>query len=144
MKDTSPYDDPAPFNMAMLYYYNLNRDILSPKDEAIRNADYAAWYWCLVALYHKIAFRMRQEEKDRVCLRLRQVESNMQYLGTSTSRRVRMPKIKLLLSQVDTELMDIMNKNSMIFPNIEFRDPLDKIRRDMQLEPKNQKRGTTQ
>jgi len=130
-------EPPAPFNMAMLFYYQLAKDILSPKDEAIRTNNIPAWHLCLKALYHKIVFRMTEDERKTAYDLLNRADHLINAASMSMSSH---RKASRILSEIDIMLIGVMNKHHMIFPNIEFGDPFEKRLKDMGISVTDKKR----
>lgn len=124
-----------PFNMAMLYYHELNQ-IWGNTDRSIMDGELYNWYFSLKALKMKISFKFTKEEKDKIDLMFFEVEQNI----PRTSIKTEETKVKFMLSQsakdleeIYFKLISVMDKNNMIFPNIKFTHGLDKINKRYKL-----------
>lgn len=129
-------DEGTPFNMAMLYYMQMNKDIISPKDEAIRQNDLYGWYYCLEALYHKIVFKIAKPKRELIEQKFTMAAKNLfQNVGggrqASMWRSQAHPRARKILKELDVELTIIMDQNSMIFPNIKVQDGFERIRKKL-------------
>lgn len=125
-------DKAAPFNMAMLFYYNLSK-ILMLKNEAFISGDYFGWYKGLKTVYRMIIFKVsktKQEELDKLFIEAKnsfkfKLSSSDQpnYIPRNlmgTYREGLMEEIEDKLDRIDRELTKIMDQNKMIFPAVEI------------------------
>ncbi len=125
-----------PFNMAMLFYGSLNQ-IWEESDRAYINSDLIKWYLCLKALYKRISFKLSKEELKGISEKFENsfVNSpNILIKTQSNKKELMVSEFAKELENIEVELIRIMNKNKMIFPNIQYSQGLDKISKRYKLE----------
>ena len=103
--------DHAPFNIAMLFYQDLNL-LWVKKDDAYMNNDVVAWYKYLNRIFVKVQFKFTKDEYDAVYNILNDCKDRLRIDRKD-------PLIVDLLMSVDLMIIQLLNKYRMIFPNIE-------------------------
>lgn len=130
MNDNQNFGD-TPFNMAMLFYMALNK-LWESKDQAIIEGDLMKWYNCLKAIHIRISFKIKKNDKinDKFesCLKL------IQEMPLENIKDVMDSEAAKILNKIDIQLIDILNKKSMIFPNINVVHGFDKINKRYNLD----------
>lgn len=136
----SPIDNDTPFNMSMLFYYSLS-ELINKKDSEYIDGNYDGWYKCLKAIYRRIIFKIRDEEKkefEKLFEAARKDIRNMSNKNISSrAGPVYENAANQKLDKIDTELTLILDKNHMIFPNIQMVGGIDKIIKRYGLDGKN-------
>lgn len=112
----------TPFNMAMLFYYNLNK-LVEKKDEAYINNDLEAWFKGLNCIYNKIVFKLSDEEEELLnqlfAWAMYKIENRGKVNGYAPA---------FILHKIDFSLIKLMNKYKMIFPKIEVHRGVSRLR----------------
>lgn len=146
ISNNSYEDEGAPFNMAMLYYISL-RKLIDQKNLAKINGQIEGWFHGLQAIRDEIDFVITKgvycdkckdkiKNSDNTWLD-KKIEDVVKLIGHSDlydgSLRNQASVIVAaqappILRGIDRKLMLIMNKNHMIFPKIEVKGGLDKLR----------------
>lgn len=131
----------TPFNMAMLFYYGLDK-LWNAKDEAYIEGDVFKWYLCLQAMYRKIVFKLNEKETKDLEIKFKKVAAALRrhpnIIRTSEHARefVESPAAKWL-HKIDRKIVNILHKNNMIFPQITTTYGLDKVKQRYNLGPKD-------
>lgn len=107
----------TPFNMAMIYYINLNK-LIEAKDKAYMDNNLDAWYKGLDRIFNKICFKLSTEEKLR---------TDALFISAKKQFKLDINQVSFILRKIDFELVDFMSKYKMIFPRIDGLRGLDKI-----------------
>lgn len=116
----------APFNMASLFYIRLN-EILAQKDKAAMSNDLVSYYYCLDAIYNNIFFKIENDDRTKKIradldkafglisiIPPKGVDSvSFSALAKNNSKEARM-----LLSDVDRVITQLMDGRKMIFPRM--------------------------
>jgi len=114
----------TPFNMAMLFYMALNK-VWEAKDQAIIDGDLMKWYLCLRAIRNRISFKIdKNEDLDKL---FEEALKKIQEMPLENIKDSMDSEAVKKLNEIDIELIKILNKNNMIFPNINVAHGLDKI-----------------
>ncbi len=116
-EDKTGEERDAPFNMAMLFYINLNK-MVERKDEAYFNNNLAEWYKGLNRIFTKIVFKLDKKEEQELRVMFFSGKYHIQNGG---------PLAKEVLHRIDVKLMKLMDRYKMIFPNITFTKGLKKL-----------------
>lgn len=121
----------TPFNMAMLFYLGLSK-LWEAKDEAYIGGDVFKWYLCLQAMFRKIIFKITVDEKKIIEDKFKDVAKELlkhpQIIRTSEhARQFVNSNVAKVLNDIDVELVQILHKNNMIFPNIKTTYGFDKV-----------------
>ena len=132
----------APFNMAMMFYFRIN-ELLSAKDKAAIGNDIRAYASCLKAVFNNVYFQIKDEKNvDDIKAKLEKAQKILncplppdQRLALQTLT-MNNAEAKMLLDEVDMQLMIIMDQKKMIFPRIEITQGISAIRKRMGLEQK--------
>ena len=147
-KNKSPYqDEGAPFNMALLYYISL-RKLIDQKNLAKINGQVEGWFHGLMAIRDEIDFvitkgihcdrckaKIKNSDNSWIDKKFKQVENligdSELYDGSlrKQASSIIASEAPPILRDIDRKLMLIMNKNKMIFPNIEAKGGLDNLRK---------------
>lgn len=126
-----PVDDSesrdAPFNMAMLFYINLNK-MVERKDEAYFNNDLAEWYKGLNRIFTKIVFKMNKAEEQELRVMFFSGKYHIENGGGLANE---------ILHRIDVKLMKLMDRYKMIFPNIDITKGLEKLKKRYKLDDNN-------
>jgi hypothetical protein len=124
----------APFNMAMMYYFQLN-ELRAKKNEAAITGNMQAYYSCLSAIFNDIYFQIK-DEKERVAQIKEDLEKAFRILsGGLPADRLLASQVESMnhwdsreiLTRVDRELMILMDEKKMIFPRIDTRMGFKKV-----------------
>lgn len=117
----------TPFNMALLFYINLNKLIEIKNMSYLQNNTYS-WYKSLKTIYRTIIFKIDKTDISDLDGKFLEVENmfnktvpNMlqaQYHNISERKIIR------ILDTIDRDLMKIMDKKKMIFPDMDLKDGL--------------------
>jgi len=123
----------TPFNMAMIYYMSLNK-LWDAKDEAYLNGDIFTWFLGLNAMFRKISFKIEKEEKKEIKNQLKKIRNDLKdfppIIKTAEQKREFInSEVAEKLAEIDIKLVNILNKNNMIFPKIDTTVGLDKVRK---------------
>lgn len=116
-EDERGEDRDAPFNMAMLFYINLNK-MVEKKDEAYFNNNLAEWYKGLNRIFTKIVFKLTKKEEREVSIMFFAGKYHIEHQGLLA---------KEILHRIDIRLMKLMDNYKMIFPNITTSKGLKKL-----------------
>ncbi len=129
----------TPFNMAMLYYSNLQQ-LISYKSQTKIENNIIGYYETLEEIFVLISFKLTKAEKKEIedslnfaGKRLNQDTSKLRSLVANDS----MFKTKKVLRGVDITLLKFMDKYKMIFPNIALKG-FETIRKKYDLDTKNE------
>lgn len=134
-------EDDAPFNMAQLYYFRLN-ELLALKSKCKIYGETIGWFEAITEIYTQICFKLSDKENTDLDARLKTIR---QYINTpgcinkKTNAQVQAivgNRTGILLGELDRDVMRLMNKYKMIFPRIDTRTPMNKLRDDYGLQPK--------
>ena len=130
----------TPFNFAMLFYASLN-ELLNKKDAAAIDGDLWGWYYGLKAIKRRISFKIKnKEDKEFFKAEFSKVKKHLsanppQQVAADFNALVR-DEVMDILEDIDERLTGIMDKNSMIFPNIKGSKGLSDIRKMLNLDEK--------
>lgn len=105
------------FNMAMLFYINLNR-LVELKDAAYMNNDLEAWYKCLDRIFNKLVFKLKLEEEEELNALFLVARNEITGKGSGATET---------LHKIDTKLIKLMNLYKMIFPKISIESGFEKL-----------------
>jgi hypothetical protein len=115
MNDQEPEE--TPFNMAMIYYINLNK-LIEGKDKAYMDNNIQAWYKGLDRIFNKICFKLTDSEKE---------ETDALFLSARKQFKADINQVSFILRKIDFNLVAFMAKYKMIFPKIDGLRGLDKL-----------------
>jgi hypothetical protein len=115
----------TPFNMAMLYYLNLAK-LMERKDEAYLINDLEGWFKGLDRIYNKIVFKLNPKEQNDL--------EGLFKGGIIRLKNNRSEEVPFILHKIDKELVILMNKYGMIFPDIKIVGGLEKLKERYDLE----------
>ena len=132
----------APFNMASLFYLRIN-ELLGAKDKAAISDDLKSYYSCLEAVFNNIFFQIRDEDKIEEILAL--FKKALGQINTTVpqgvDRKVAAQAASLsfwnaraTLTEIDRELMVLMDKRKMIFPRMEINTGIEGVRKSLGLD----------
>lgn len=111
----------APWNMAQIYYIELSR-LMRFKDEAFLIGDLEGWNNGLKAVYRRIYFKLNNDEKNLFKTEFNKIKNYFAALGNNPQNDGLLNnKIREKLDDIDTLIMQTMDKYKMIFPNIEIK-----------------------
>jgi hypothetical protein len=112
-----PREEGTKFNMAMLFYINLNH-LVELKDAAYMNNDLEAWYKGLDRIFNKVVFKLKLVEEEELL-----------NLFTDAKEEIinKSPAASETLHKIDTKLIKLMDVYKMIFPKIELNDGFEKL-----------------
>lgn len=134
----------TPFNMAMMYYMSLNR-LMDRKDICYIEGDIVGWYKCLHAIFRRIIFKIKKQSKKGDFPEYESLKSkfNKAFELVSSAPPTRRGSEQFLslaqnsasniLSEIDEELMLILDKYKMIFPAIENKGGFGNIEKKLGL-----------
>lgn len=108
-------EEPTKINMAMLYYFDLNR-LRTYKATAAVFGDVTAYRDCLEQIYINISFKLKKDEKNEIEKKMKEIDTLMFETQHSPNN---IAKMKSKLREVDIKLHKIMDERKMIFPAIE-------------------------
>ena len=120
--------DETPFNMAMMFYIRLN-SLMEKKDYAYIMGNLELWYKSLNAIRRNVEFKFTPQEREIITPKLnlaKKLLKNLKIRNLGNSNQV-ITQIEEKLDYVDTNILVIMDKHKMIFPNIETIGGLDKL-----------------
>lgn len=120
-QETGPEE--MPFNMAMIFYFRLNR-LLEQKDMAFVNRDLHTALKTVECIYRNIVFKIKKKEKKTELKdKLLQVGNfvNRAFVNHSMQDANHLNENTMfkILGDVDEELMILMDNNKMIFPDFQ-------------------------
>lgn len=124
----------TPFNMAMLYYMELQR-LMQIKHKAMMEDDLPQAYECLEELYTMVSFKLSDteiKEMDDFIEELRKAVPKVE-LPDHIMASIR-SDFKDVMRKADRALLKYMDKYKMIFPRIELRGGLENLGKKMGLE----------
>lgn len=117
----------TPFNMALLFYINLNKLIEMKNMSYLQNNTYS-WYKSLKTIYRTIIFKIDEKDVKSLDLKFGEVEDmfnkSVPNLLQGQYHNIAERKIIRILDGVDRDLMKIMDKKKMIFPDMDLKDGL--------------------
>lgn len=125
----------APFNMAQLFYFRLN-ELLSLKSRSKICGDLEGWYSALAEIHTQISFKLNEKQNKKIIGDLQKIRK---YLNTPMPVNKKAAaqlcgivgnRVTAWLDDLDREMMHFMDVHKMIFPRIETRMPMDKLRDD--------------
>lgn len=108
----------AKFNMAMLFYFNLNK-LIEIKDAAYMNNDLEAWYKGLDRIYSKIVFKLKESEET---------DLNNLFITARNEIINKEPGASETLHKIDVKIVKLMNIYKMIFPKIDIKGGIEKLK----------------
>lgn len=109
----------TPFNMAMLFYLNLNK-MIERKDEAYLLNDMDNWFKGLNRIFTKIVFKLDVDEEKLLTVYFSSAKFHIQNNNFVLASEI--------LHRIDVKLINLMNRYKMIFPKIDTRKGLQKIK----------------
>lgn len=112
-----PEHEETPFNMAMIYYINLNK-LIEAKDRAYMDNNLQAWYKGLDRIFNKICFKLTTEEREG---------TDALFISARKQFKADINQVSFILRKIDFSLVSFMNKYKMIFPKIDGLRGLDKL-----------------
>lgn len=120
----------APFNMAMLFYFELH-DLRMYKSKVKIDNDIEAYFEAIEEICTHISFQLTKEENEEIDTHINKIRTRLRtrYKGASAARiRATMRlKVKDDLRQLDKLLNKRMHKYNMLFPKIEIVGGLEEI-----------------
>jgi len=117
MPDDQEPEQETPFNMAMIYYINLNK-LIEAKDKAYMDNNLQLWYKGLDRIFNKICFKLTIGERE---------ETDALFINARTQFKEDINQVSVTLRKIDFSLVSFMNKYKMIFPKIDGLRGLDKL-----------------
>ena len=123
MSDDKDKGGDAPFNMAMLFYFNLNK-MIEKKDEAYLNNNLEDWYKGLNRIFTKIVFKISEGEEKELKIYFFSARYQLENKGALAVE---------ILHKIDNKLIKLMNRYKMIFPKIEGGQGLEGLRKKYKL-----------
>lgn len=127
-EDLEAGDIETPFNMAMIYYVNLNK-LIEAKDRAYMSNDLQSWYKGLDRIFNKICFKLTEEERE---------ETDALFSSARKQFKEDINQVSFILRKIDFMLVGFMNRYKMIFPNIKNLGGLDRLNKRYNLGMKNE------
>lgn len=119
MNDDNPIT--TPLNFAMLYYMNLTERIKG-KDDAYMQNDIYGYCKGLDRIYHLMYFKIEEDDKKVEDGKEKIIPKLEEWFKTAEDNlRERKPKAEIvpLLKNIEKELMVLMHRYKMIFPNMD-------------------------
>jgi len=116
------YDDNTySINFGMLFYVGVNKLLIEISKAAIYG-DVLMWYRCLSALYRKISFKLKKEEKEFMMNLLYSVKKKLVLKISNQELRARAqdllrPDIEEELEYIEVKIMYFLDHYKMILPN---------------------------
>jgi len=128
MKEEEKIEE-TPFNMAMLYYKNLN-EIREKKTQCLLNGDYKTACECLNEIFTAISFKLEDKETTRLKDMMDDIDINLAYLdyAESDSRKFHISKLMGLIRDFDREALKLMHRYKMIFPKVQGSQGLNNLK----------------
>jgi len=117
MNDQEPEHEETPFNMAMIYYINLNK-LIEGKDKAYMDNNLQLWYKGLDRIFNKVCFKLSDQERET---------TDKLFITAKTQFKEDINQVSVTLRDIDFSLVYFMNKYKMIFPKIDGLRGLDKL-----------------
>lgn len=117
-------EEDTPFNMAMLYYMQINECMREQSIAMVKGDLVTAINW-LNEIYTKAIIKLNQKEIDEIDSDLQSIESGMNKLSNSPIHKISTTN---RIRQTTRKLMTIMHKYHMIMPNVKIRDKFQDIR----------------
>lgn len=118
-------DNDTPFNMAMLYYVQI-QNIMIKLSESLTQDDIIMSKEWLEELYTKVSFRLTEDEEKEIEEFFKKLKIKFELMYGSDSELIYRKQIKQLLRLINRKLLKLMNKYNMIFPEIKLKG-LDKL-----------------
>lgn len=121
--------DEAPFNMAMLYYLELHH-LRQEKARVKLQNNIPNYYECLYEIFIHISFKLSNDEKENIQNKFKEASVHLGTIGMRLKDAVISSSTmfaKNILSEIDMELLNLMHKYKMIFPNIETHKGLKEL-----------------
>ena len=108
--------------MAQLFYISLSK-LIEVKDNYFLIGDLNGWFRGLWAIYRRIYFKVKKEEKDIEYLngKFEIARNNLNCVvpkNVSNSRATQETSIFTVLNDIDTKLTEVLDKYDMIFPDV--------------------------
>ena len=111
----------VPWNMAQIYYFELAK-ILRFKDQAYLYGDYKGYKNSLKAIYRRIYFKLNKEEREEFVKAFNEVDNLVKLANQSDiGKELITERIIFKLDNVDTRIVEKMDKYGMIFPDVEVK-----------------------
>ena len=117
MNDQEPEHEETPFNMAMIYYINLNK-LIEGKDKAYMDNNLQLWYKGLDRIFNKVCFKLSDQERET---------TDKLFITAKAQFKEDINQVSVTLREIDFSLVYFMNKYKMIFPKIDGLRGLDKL-----------------
>jgi hypothetical protein len=117
MPDDQEPEQETPFNMAMIYYINLNK-LIEAKDKAYMDNNLQLWYKGLDRIFNKICFKLTTGERE---------ETDALFISARKQFKADINQVSFILRKIDFSLVAFMAKYKMIFPKIDGLRGLDKL-----------------
>lgn len=136
----------APFNMAQIFYIRLS-ELQNIKSRAKINGDIETWFQSLTEIHTQISFKLKDEENKKILEKLKlcgnYLSSPMPANRHTAAQMQGMiaQRVTLWLNELDRDIMHHMDAHKMIFPRIEMRTTMEKLREDMGLTDKQDPGG---
>lgn len=109
--------------MAQIYYIELAR-LLRFKDSAYLQGDFKGWKDGLKAIYRRIYFKLNTQERKELQQEFTTIQNLITLIkrGDSVNNGFLLEKINTKLDDMDTRIVELMDKYKMIFPDVEIKD----------------------
>jgi len=117
MPDDQEPEQETPFNMAMIYYINLNK-LIEGKDKAYMDNNLQLWYKGLDRIFNKVCFKLSDQERET---------TDKLFITAKAQFKEDINQVSVTLREIDFSLVYFMNKYKMIFPKIDGLRGLDKL-----------------
>jgi len=130
-KDQYEAIEETPFNMAVLFYIEVNR-IIAKKNDAYVEGDLGRWYRSLKVLYGMVRFRIKQDYSKEFIKAKMILQSDARGSLRNQMQSMAASNAEIVLGDIDNKLMLAMDKHHMIFPKIDAKG-LESIRQRYRL-----------
>lgn len=120
-------EEGTPFNMAMLYYLQINK-AMDNFSVAIVSGDLDIAYEWLNEMFSKASVKFKPDERKSFEKRIKSLSNRLYMLSKSSSSEHQVRSIRDDMRTIDRDLKGYMLKYKMLFPDIQIKDGFKKIR----------------
>ena len=123
----------TPFNMAMLYYMELQR-LMQIKHKAMLEDDLPLAYECLEEMYTMVSFKLNKKETESMDKDIKELKKIVPKVNLPDNIMASIKsKFKDKVRVIDRAMLKHMDKYKMIFPRIEMRGGLENFQKKLGL-----------